>query len=56
VKNPKTLISLILRMAETQAGISRGRFPGIAVSGNLPGQRPATPLFSLADSDKTIVV
>jgi hypothetical protein len=36
VKNPKTMISLILRMAETQAGISRGRFPGIAVSGNVP--------------------
>src|SRR5208337_1665586 len=32
VKNPKTFISLILCMAETQAGISRGRFPGIAVS------------------------
>jgi hypothetical protein len=52
VKNARTLISLILRMSETLAGTGRGRFPGIAVSGNVPWKRPVAPLFSLADSDK----
>lgn len=51
-EKPRNLDRLILRMAETLAGTGRGRFPGIAVSGNVSWQQPAALLFSLTDSDK----
>jgi hypothetical protein len=54
VKKPKTLISLILRMAETLAGTGRECFPGIAVSVKCSWQQPVTPFIHLPTQIKTV--